>query len=115
MYSLKSVLTREPAAIVAVVTAWMSVAVTAGWVTWDAKVVAGVEGAVLATLLLLYVRPSSTPNVKVAEQVETAKSLQQADITNFLLQPPDPEPDAAQKVAAAKPAKKSTTTTRSKT
>lgn len=69
-YSIRQVLTQEPAAIVAVLHAWAALAIVAGWMTLSAEVLAAGEAAVLATLLIGYVRPLTNSKAAMRELAE---------------------------------------------
>lgn len=58
MYTIKKLITQEPAAVVAVLAQWLTLLAVTNVINWSTEVVAGVQGAGLATLLLFYVRPA---------------------------------------------------------
>lgn len=86
MYRVTNILKQEPASLTAVVVGWITVVVVAGWVDVSAETLAAVEGAILGTLLLFYVRTQSTPVVSAQKAAEDALRLQESEITAFLAQ-----------------------------
>lgn len=57
--------------------------------------------AVVSGVLGIIVWSNVTPNTHVQTKIDDALAMQKADITTFLAAPPDPEPQAAAKVADA--------------
>lgn len=88
MYSIGRFLRQEPAVIVAVLSQWATVAVYANWITWTAEVTVAVQGAILSSLLLFYVRTATTTHSALRElsqaqesAFETAQTAQTAQTT----------------------------------
>jgi hypothetical protein len=58
-YDPRRLFKQEPAAITTVINLWLALAVVAEWIPWSAEIIAGFIAALNATLLLLYIRPST--------------------------------------------------------
>lgn len=114
MYSLRQILKQEPAAVKAALLAVVAAVVGVKNYHIDSDSLLQVGVALELVLGLFYVRRFSKSNAQADADTQSALTVQKADIATFLLAPPDPEPEAAQKVATAPKKTTARKTTRSK-
>lgn len=68
MYSVRSLLSKNPVTISGAVMAWVNLAVIAEWLTWDAKTVAALNIALVSTLGVFVI--STTVNTSKLDELE---------------------------------------------
>lgn len=79
MYDPRQLLKQEPAAVVAVLAQWLTVLRVTGAIDWSAETIVTIEGAVLGTLMLVYVRPL----VHSRNAIEQVAKMQQDNLSKL--------------------------------